>query len=64
MQKVHLEDLSAWAKEHGVELSAADLEGVRTLADQYLERVTALRRLDLNDEPLVAPRWALEEDEA
>ncbi len=60
MQKLHLEDLAVWAKQYGVDLPPADLERIGSLAAQYLERLHALRQLDLEGEPLLSPRWVPE----
>lgn len=55
MQKIHTEDLTGWSRQFGVDLPAANLEQVRSLADQYMVHVNALRALDLTGEPLFPP---------
>ena len=56
MQNLHADDLTVWARRFGVDLAAADLERIRSLAEQYLDRVKALRDLGLEGEPLFPPR--------
>ena len=46
-------ELIEWGQRSGVTFSAADFERIETLAGMYLERVNALRDLDLEHEPSV-----------
>ena len=62
MQKIHTEDLTGWARQFGVELPAADLEQMRSLAEQYMVHVNSLRALDLTGEPQFPPHLGRDQE--